>query len=117
MSSDADTKTHTECGVLSENANILKINVLMSHICKLHMQYLIQPMTRSNDTWTMTKNMEQKLKAAQCYTQRSLQGITRVVWKANKWIRDCSEITDIRKIVKERKWMWAGNIFRVKDKG
>ena len=59
--------------------------------------------------------MERKLAAAQHNMERSMLNFTYKDCKTNKWIREQTKVRDIMKVIKQRKWKWAGHVTRRRD--
>ena len=60
--------------------------------------------------------MERRIAATQRKMERSMLGINWEDRKKNEWIRSQTKVRDIVRVIKERKWTWAGHISRIKDK-
>ena len=72
-------------------------------------------MTCGAETWTLTKQAQNKLAAAQTNTERSMLNITYKDRKTNIWVRERTKVVDIMYTVRQMKWSWAGHINRLKD--
>jgi len=60
--------------------------------------------------------MEKKLSAAQHTMEQNMLNVTYKDRKTNHWVRDQTKVMDImEKIIKNRKWTWAGHISRRTD--
>ena len=71
------------------------------------------------ETWNMTKAMERRIAATQRKMERSMLGVNWEDRKTNEWIRSQTKVRDLSeivKVIKERKWTWAGHISRMTDK-
>ena len=64
----------------------------------------------------MNRVMEHTLQEAQHNMERSILLITKVDRRLNECIRQHSKVTYKLKVMKERKWTWAGHISEVKGK-
>ena len=67
------------------------------------------------ETWTLTKQAQNKLAAAQTKMERSALSITYKDRKTNIWVRGKTKVIDIINTVRKMKWSWAGHINRLKD--
>ena len=72
-------------------------------------------MTYGAETWTLTKQAQNKLAAAQTKMERSMLNITYNYKdrKTNIWVRERTKVID--NTVRKMKWSWAGHINRLKD--
>ena len=82
---------------------------------KVFNQCNLPAMTSGAETWTLTTKMEKKLSAAQHNMERKMLNITYKERKTNNWVREKTTVMDIMKIIKNRKWTWAGHISRRTD--
>ena len=72
------------------------------------------------ETWTLTKQAQNKLAAAQTKMERSRayaqhHMITYKDSRTNIWVRERTKLIDIIYTVRKMKWSWAGHINRLKD--
>ena len=65
--------------------------------------------------WTLTKQAQNKLAAAQTKMERSMLNITYKARRTNIWVRERTKLIDIIYTVRKMKWSWAGHINRLKD--
>ena len=72
-------------------------------------------MTYGAETWSLTKQAQKKLAAAQTKMERSMPNITYHERKKNTWVRAKTGVTDMIKTTRRMKWSWAGHISRLKD--
>ena len=72
-------------------------------------------MTYGAETWTLTKQAQNKLAAAQTKMERSLLNITYKDRRTNIWVMERTKVIDIMYTVRTIKWSWAGHINRLKD--
>ena len=82
---------------------------------KVFDQCILPTMTYGAETWAVTNKMDKKIAAAQYNMERNMLGITYKDRKTNKWIREQTKVQDIIRIIKLRKWRWAGHISRRTD--
>ena len=66
---------------------------------------VLPAMTYGADTWTLTKQAQNKLAAAQTKMERSMLNITHKDRKTNIWVR--TEVLDIINTVRKMKWSCA----------
>ena len=71
--------------------------------------------TAGAETWSLTKQAQKKLAAAQTKMERSMLNITYHDRKTNTWVRAKTGVTDVIKTTRTMKWSWAGHISRLKD--
>ena len=67
------------------------------------------------ETWTLTKQAQNKLAAAQTKMERSMLNITYKDRRTNIWVRERTQLIDIIYTVRKMKWSWARHINRLKD--
>ena len=67
------------------------------------------------ETWTPTKQAQNKLEAAQTKIERSMLNITYKDRNTNIWVRERIKVIDIISNVTQMKWSWAGHNNRLKD--
>ena len=75
----------------------------------------VPTMTYGAETWTLTKQAQNKLAAAQTKMERSMLNITYKDRRTNIWVRERTKLIDIIYTVRKMKWSWAGHINRLKD--
>ena len=76
---------------------------------------VLPAMTYGTETWTLTKQAQNKLAAAQTKMERSMLNITYKDRKTNIWVRERTKVIDIINTVRKMKWSWAGHINLLKD--
>ena len=67
------------------------------------------------ETSTLTKQVQNKLAAAQTKMEISMLNITYKDRRTNIWVRERKKLIDIIYTVRKMKWSWAGHINRLKD--
>ena len=72
-------------------------------------------MTYGAETWTLTKQAQNKLAAAQTKMERSMLNITYKDRRTSIWIRERTKLIDIIYTVRKMKWSWAGHINMAED--
>ena len=86
-------------------------------ICPKRQAYnscVLPAMTYGAETWTLTKQAQNKLTAAHTKMERSMLNITYKDSKTNIWVRESSAGIDVISNVRKMKWSWAGHIDRLK---
>ena len=96
-------------------SHFMKGNLPLCLKKKVYDQCILPSMTYASETWSLTTKMERKLAAAQHNMERSMLNITYKDRKTNKWIREQTKVKDIMKVIKQRKWKWAGHVSRRRD--
>ena len=76
---------------------------------------VLPAMTYGAKTWSLTKQAQNKLAAAQIKMERSMLNITHKDKKTNIWVRERTKVINIINTVRKTKWSWAGHINRLKD--
>ena len=71
---------------------------------------VLPAMTYGAETWTLTKQAQNKLAAAQTKMERSMLNITYKDRRPNIWVRERTKLIDIIYTVRKMKWSWAGHI-------
>ena len=72
-------------------------------------------MTYGSETWSLTKDLEQKLVTTQRAMERKMSHLS-LRYKINhKVIRQKTKVKDITEKVRESKWRWAGHVARLQD--
>ena len=93
--------------------------VILSYQCqirrRMYNQCVIPTMTYGAETWTTTKQLEQKLQVAQRAMERRMLNITIRDKVRNSEIRKQTQVKDIIMKIKEAKWRWAGHLMRRDD--
>ena len=64
------------------------------------------------ETWTLTKQAQNKLAAAE---ERSMLNITYKDRRTNIWVREMTKVIDIMYTVRKMKWSYSGHINRLKE--
>ena len=76
---------------------------------------VLPAMTYDAEAWTLTKQAQNKLAAAQTKMERSMLNIKYKDRRSNIWVRERTKVIDIMYTVRKMKWSWAGHINRLKD--
>ena len=76
---------------------------------------VLSAMTYGAETWTLTKQTQNKLAVAQTKMERSMLNITYKDRRTNIWVGERTKVMDIMYTVRKMKWSWAGHINRLKD--
>ena len=82
---------------------------------KMYNQCVIPTMTYGSETWTTTKQLEQKLRTTQRAMERRMLKITIKDRIKNEEIRRQTHVKDIIEKIKQAKWRWAGHTARRDD--
>ena len=93
----------------AKHRDIFKSNLA---ICLMRQGYnscVLPTMPYGAETWTLTKQAQNKLAAAQTKMERRKLNIT------NIWVRVRTKVIDIINTVRQIKWSWARHINRLKD--
>src|SRR5713101_7543254 len=80
-------------------------------------QCIIPVLTYASGTWTLTKNMENRIKITQRRMERAMLGIGLRDRKRNSWIRQQTGIEeDAIMALKRSKWRWRGHLAGTDDR-
>ena len=82
---------------------------------KVYNSCVLPATTYGAETWTLTKQAENKLAAAQTKMERRMLNITYKDRRTNIWVRERTKLIDIIYTVRKMKWSWAWHINRLKD--
>jgi hypothetical protein len=78
-------------------------------------QCVLTTMTYGAETWSTTKEMEQKLRTAQRAMERKMLHLSLRDRVKHTEIRKITQVKDIIEKIKETKWRWAGHLSRTQD--
>ena len=78
-------------------------------------QCVLPTMTYGAETWSTTKEIEQKLIVTQRAMERKMLNISLRDRCKNSDIRNKTQVKDILTKINEMKWRWAGHIARIND--
>ena len=106
------TKNHGRLGGIRQTP---KSNLAICLKRQVYNSCVLPAMTYGPETWTQTKQAQNKLVAAQTKMERSMLNITYKDRKTNIWVRERTKVIDIIHTVRKMKWSWAGHINRLKD--
>ena len=101
--------------VNAKHRDIFKSNLAICLKRQVYNSCVLPAMTYGAETWTLTKQAQNKLAAAQTKMERSMLNITYKDRKTNIWVRERTKVIDIINTVRKMKWSWAGHINRLKD--
>ena len=90
-------------------------NIPMSLRKKLFNQCVLSTMTYGSETWSITKELEQKLTTTQRAMERKMMNLSLRDRVNHKIIRKKTGVTDIMEKVRQSKWRWAGHVARFQD--
>ena len=99
----------------AKHRDIFKSNLAICLKRPVYNSCLLPAMTYGAETWTLTKQAQNKLEATQTKMERSMLNITYKDRKTNIWVRERTKLIDIIYTVRKMKWSWAGHINRLKD--
>ena len=99
----------------AKHRDIFKSNLAICLKRQVYNSCVLPAMTYGAETWTLTKQAQNKLAAAQTKMERSMLNITYKDRKTNIWVRERTKVIDIINTVRKIKWSWAGHINRLKD--
>ena len=99
----------------AKHRDIFKSNLAICLKRQVYNSCVLLAMTYVPETWTLTKQAQNKLAAAQTKMERSMLNITYKDRKTNIWVRERTKVIDIINTVRKMKWSWAGHINRLKD--
>ena len=99
----------------AKHRDIFKSNLAICLKRQVYNSCVLPAMTYGAETWTLTKQAQNKLAAAQTKMERSMLNITYKDRKTNIWVRERTTVIDIIHTVRKMKWSWAGHINRLKD--
>ena len=99
----------------AKHRDIFKSNLAICLKRQVYNSCVLPAMTYGAETWTLTKQAQNKLAAAQTKMERSMLNITYKDRRTNIWVRERTKLIDIIYTVRKMKWSWAGHINRLKD--
>ena len=99
----------------AKHRDIVKSNFAICLKRKVYNSCVLPAMTYGAETWSLTKQAQKKLAAAQTKMERSMLNITYHDRKTNTWVRAKTGVTDMIKTTRRMKWSWSGHISRLKD--
>ena len=98
----------------AKHRDIFKSNLAICLKRQVYNSCVLPAMTYGAETWTLTKQAQNKLAAAQTKMERSMLNITYKDRRTNIWVRERTKLIDIIYTVRKMKWSWAGHINRLK---
>ena len=101
--------------VYAKHRDLFKSNVAICLKRQVYNSCSLPAMTYGAEAWTLTKQAQNKLAAAQTKMERSMLDITYKDRRTNIWVRKTTKFIDIIYNVRKMKWSWAGHINRLKD--
>ena len=97
----------------AKHRDIFKSNLAICLKRQVYNSCVLPAMTYGAETWTLTKQAQNKLAAAQTKMERSMLNIT---YKDRRTkVRKRTKLIDVIYTVRKIKWSWAGHINRLKD--
>ena len=82
---------------------------------KVFNQCIIPTMTYGCQTWSLTKDIANKMEVCQRKMERKMLGLKQIDRIPNSTIRERSKVDDILKVITKTKWKWAGHVARMND--
>ena len=82
---------------------------------KIFNQCIIPTMTYGCQTWSLTKDIANKMEICQRKMERKMLGLKQIDRIPNSTIRERTEVDDILKAITKAKWKWAGHVARMND--
>ena len=77
--------------------------------------HILPVMICAAETWALSNAQLESLAVAQRKMERQMIGLSLLDHKTNTWIREQTQIEDIRDKITESKHRWAGHVARFKD--
>ena len=71
-------------------------------------------MTYGCQTWTLTKDIVNRMEVRQRNMEREMLGIKQTDRTPNSTITDKTKVDDILKVMTKTKWKWAGHVAHMK---
>ena len=99
----------------ANHRDIFKSNLAICQKRQAYNSCVLPAMTYGAETWTLTKQAQNKLSAAQTKMERSMLNITYKDRMTNIWVRERTNVINIINTARKMKWSWAGHINRLKD--
>ena len=97
----------------AKHRDIFKSNLAICLKRQVYNSCVLPAMTYGAETWTLTKQAQNRLAAAQTKMERSMLNITYNI-TYNIWVRERTKLIDIIYTVRKMKWSWAGHFNRLK---
>ena len=82
---------------------------------KAYNQCVIPTLSYGSQTWSLTKEIVNKLEVCQRAMERKILGIKLQDKISNKEIREKTKLNDILRVITKSKWKWAGHVARMTD--
>ena len=99
----------------AKHRDIFKSNLAICLKRQVYNSCVLPAMTYGAETWTLTKQAQNNLAAAQTKMERSMLNITYKDRRTNIWVSERTKLIAIIYTVRKMKWSWAGHINRLKD--
>ena len=101
----------------AKHRDIFKSNIAICLKRQAYNSCVLPAMTYGADTWSLTKQAQNKLAAVQTKIERSMLNITYKDRRTNIWVKGGgTKVIYIMYTMRNMKWSWAGHINRLKDK-
>ena len=82
---------------------------------KLYNQCILPTVSYGSETWNLTRKQTKKLSSMQRAQERIILNISLRDHITSDFIRSKTRVTDIIKLICEKKWRWAGHVARRND--
>ena len=99
----------------AKHRDIFKSNLAICLKRQVYNSCVLPAMTYGAETWTLTKQAQNKLAAAQTKMERSMLNITYKDRRTNIWLTERTKLIDTIYTVRKMKLSWAGHINCLKD--
>ena len=99
----------------AKHRDIFKSNLAICLKRPVYNSCVLPAMAYGADTWTLTKQAQNKLAATHTKMERSMLNITYKDRKNNIWARERTKVIDIIDTLRKIKWSLVGHINRLKD--
>ena len=96
----------------AKHRDIFKSNHAICLKRQVYNSCVLPAMTHGADTWTLTKQAQNKLAAAQTKMERSMLNITYKDRKTNIWVRERTKVIDIIHTVRKENEMVLGRAYQ-----
>ena len=113
---EIDTRIRTGWGLLKNTHIFLKIkDIPMKYKTEVYNKCILTAMTYGAETWTLTSELERRLRSTQRAMERSILNISLRERIRHTEIRKKTKVKDIIKLSYQKKWKWAGHLARRED--
>ena len=99
----------------AKHRDIFKSNIAICLKRQVYKSCVLPAMTYWAETWTLTKQSQNKLGSSQTKMERSMLNITNNDRRTHIWARERTKFINIMYTVRNMKWSWTGYTNRLKD--